>query len=208
MKTLKDNSHPTLEDLALASRGDLPFFQQRQVKRHVRYCPTCEHELENYRSLVDGIKHQSEAEALTTGEMLLDWQRLEREMAGNIKVGIAAAQCIQRSSGDGFHRWRLPALVAALSVIFVAGWLINVPRDDMDRVVTAFRSAIRSQHPNGIVLETNPHGVSVRFQGASLTLLHPTTARATASFTSASSVGERYMDDETGQVTIANVYGQ
>jgi hypothetical protein len=75
--------------------------------------------------------------------------------------------------------------------------------------VAAFRAAVTRSHPaNGIILETNPHGVSVRFQGASLTLLHPASARATASFTSSSSVGVRYVDDETGQVTIANVYGQ
>lgn len=209
MKTLKENPHPMLEELALASRGDLPFLRQRQVIRHARHCPSCEHELDDYRSLVAGVKHQSDAEALTTGETLLDWQRLEREMAGNIKVGIAAAQCIQSSSGHGFHRWRFTTLITALSIIFVAGWLINVPRDDMDRILTAFRTAVsRSQHANGIVLETNSHGVSVRFQGASLTLLHPTTARATASFTSGSSVGVRYVDDETGQVTITNVYGQ
>ena len=130
-------------------------------------------------------------------------------MTGNIKVGIAAAQCIGTARGHVFRRWRVTALVAGLTVIFVAGWWINVPRDDMDRVVAAFRAAVTRSHPvNGIILETNPHGVSVRFEGASLTLLHPASARATGSFTSSSSVGVRYVDDETGQVTIANVAGE
>jgi len=209
MNGLHEQSHPRPEELALASRRDLPLWRRWQVNWHVRRCPVCEHEVVEYRTVSARIKGQATAEALTAGESAMDWQRLAREMTGNIKVGIAAAQCIGTAPGHIFRKWRVTALVAGLSVIFIAGWWINVPRDDMDRVVAAFRAAVTRSHPaDGIILETNPHGVSVRFQGASLTLLHPASARATASFTSSSSVGVRYVDDETGQVTIANVYGQ
>lgn len=209
MNGLHERSHPRPEELALASRGDLPLWRRWQLNWHVRRCPVCEHEVEEYRTVSARIKGQATTEALTFGESAMDWQRLAREMTGNIKVGIAAAQCIGNAPGRVFRKWRVTALVAALSVIFVAGWLINVPRDDMDRIMAAFRTAASRSHPaNGVILETNPHGVSVRFQGASLTLLRPASARATASFTSSSSVGVRYVDDETGQVTIANVYGQ
>ena len=209
MNRLHEQSHPRPEDLALASRGDLPLLRRWRVNWHVRRCPACEREVEQHHAVSSTIKRQAEAEALTSGENAIDWQRLEREMIGNIKVGIAAAQCIGEGSGRVFHRWRVPALVVGLSLIFVAGWLINVPRDDRDRVMTALRTVAGHRHSAaGLILETNPHGVSVRFQGTSLTLLHPDSARATASFTSSSSVGVRYIDDETGQVTIANVYGR
>jgi hypothetical protein len=204
-----ERSHPRPEDLALAARGDLSLVERWRVNRHVRRCPECERELDQFHAVSRTIKRQAEAGALTSREGALDWQRLEREMIGNIKVGIAAAQCIGDGPGHVFHRWKVPALVAGLSLLFVAGWLINVPRDDRDRVMTALRTVTGHRHPTaGLILETNPHGVSVRFQGTSLTLLHPASARATASFTSSSSVGVRYVDDETGQVTIANVYGR
>jgi len=203
------HEHPRPEELALAARGDLPLWRRWQVNWHVRRCAACEREVEEYHSVSVRIGRQATTEALASSENAADWQRLEREMTGNIKVGIAAAQCIGNAPGRVFQKWRVPALIAGLSVIFIAGWLINVPRDDMDRIMAALRTAVSRSHPaNGIILETNPHGVSVRFQGASLTLLHPASARATASFTSSSSVGVRYVDDETGQVTIANVYGQ
>jgi hypothetical protein len=208
MNGLQEQRHPRPEDLALASRGDLPIWRRWQVNWHVRHCAGCEREAEEYHAVSDTVRRQA-AEAVTSGENGMDWQRLEREMTGNIKVGIAAAQCIENSPGRAFHRWRAPALIAGLALIFVAGWLINVPRADRDRVMTALRTVAGRAHPAaGLILETNPHGVSVRFQGTSLTLLHPASARATASFTSSSSVGVRYVDDETGQVTIANVYGQ
>jgi hypothetical protein len=41
-----------------------------------------------------------------------------------------------------------------------------------------------------------------------LTLLHPGATDVTVSVNGAGSVGARYVDDETGQVTIASVYGQ
>ncbi len=209
MNGLHEQRHPRLEDLALASRGDLPFHRSWRVNWHVRHCAFCERELEQYQAVSARIKRQAATEGLTATENALDRQRLEREMTGNIKAGIAAAQCIENMPGRVFHKWRVPALIAGLSLIFVAGWLINVPRDDRDRVMSALRTVVSRSHPTtGLILETNPHGVSVRFQGTSLTLLHPASARATASFTSSSSVGVRYVDDETGQVTIANVYGQ
>ena len=58
----------------------------------------------------------------------------------------------------------------------------------------------------GTVVQTTPHGIAVRSQGATLTLLSPSSA--TVSFSGASAVGARYIDDETGQITITNVYGQ
>lgn len=209
MNRQHEQRHPRPEELALAARGDLPLWDRWRVYRHARQCGVCERELDEYHEVLNTIKMQAEAQGLTSGESAIGWQRLEREMIGNIKVGIAAAQCIGDSSGRVLHRWKVPALVAGLSLLFVAGWLINVPRDDRDRVMTALRAVAGHRHAAaGLILETNPHGVSVRFQGTSLTLLHPASARATASFTSNSSVGVRYIDDETGQVTIANVYGR
>ncbi len=112
----------------------------------------------------------------------------------------------------GRHRLRslrFTALAFVLTVVFVAGWLLNIPSEDSSRIVHALRSAWAGpQVAAGIILQTTPHGVSVRSQGASLTVLHPAAANVTASFTGGSSVAVRYVDDETGQVTITNVYGE
>jgi hypothetical protein len=58
----------------------------------------------------------------------------------------------------------------------------------------------------GTVLRSTPEGIAVRTQGATLTILHPRSA--VVSLSGSSAVAARYVDEDTGQVTIANVYGQ
>ena len=208
MNWLYTREHPSLEELALHFRGDLPLFRARKVRAHIRSCPDCEREVARFQAADAALKRQSGFQMLT-GLRSLDWSRLEAEMIGNIRVGIAAAQCIDHVPRRYFHNWRRTAVAGALLILFVAGWIVNMPHADSGRILDAFRTAFSGPQVRGrIVLATTPQGISVRSQGASLTLLHPATVRATASFTSSSSVGMRYIDEETGQVTITNVYGQ
>jgi hypothetical protein len=58
----------------------------------------------------------------------------------------------------------------------------------------------------GTQLKTTPDGIAVRAQGATLTILHP--ASAVVSVSGPSSMSARYVDEETGQVTITKVYAQ
>jgi hypothetical protein len=56
------------------------------------------------------------------------------------------------------------------------------------------------------VLRSTPGGIVVRSQGGTLTILHPNSAVVSLSGTAG--VSARYIDEETGQVTITKVYGQ
>jgi anti-sigma factor RsiW len=201
--------HPSCEELALFSRGELSFFRHWQVKAHVHRCPACELEVEQFQAVVVALRDQAATETLTGLKGAGDWSRLEREMIGNIKVGIAASQCIGNAPGRRLRLWHLGALTATLSFVFVTGWLVNIPREETDRIVGAFRTGLSSaQTGTRVVLQTTPHGVSIRSKGATLTLLHPESVSATPSLAGNASVGVRYVDEETGQVTITNVYGQ
>jgi hypothetical protein len=209
MNSLNGKTHPAIEELALFSRGDLPVTRRLMINAHVRTCPSCETEVEQFQAVAATFKKEAAGQTLNSLEATADWARLEREMTGNIKVGIAAAECIDRGVGRRFHGRRAWVLVGALCLIFLMGWLINVPREDSDRILAALQRGIsRPQIASSTVLQTTPRGVSVQSQGARLTLLHPASVKATFSFTGSSSVGIRYVDDETGQVTITNVYGQ
>jgi hypothetical protein len=203
------SDHPSSEDLALLVGGEMPYVHRWQVQDHVHHCAKCEHELEQFQAAHAELRRLAEAEMLTGYEAIGEWVRLEREMAGNISVGVAAARAIGNVGRHRLHSWRVAALAGGLALVFAAGWLLNVPGDDTSRILGAFRTAWSGpQVAAGIILQTTPHGVSVRSQGAMLTVLHPASANVTASFTSNSSVAMRYVDDETGQVTITNVYGE
>jgi hypothetical protein len=208
--TVRDTDlHPSIEDLALFSRGDLNRIAGWRTARHVRHCAKCEDLCGRFRAAVEEVQRRASQQSLTGFEASANWGRLEREMVGNIKVGLAAAACIEHVPHRTFHGWRGAAAVAGLSLVFVTGWWMNVPRRDTEKVVTAIRTAFTPpQSASGTILQTTSDGIAVRSQGAMLTLLHPSASDVTVSVNGTSSVGARYVDDETGQITITNVYAQ
>jgi len=201
--------HPGAEALALFSRGDLPWPQRWKTGRHVAYCELCEHEVSRFRFATEELKHEAETQTLTGFEAITDWTRLEREMLGNIGVGLAAARCIDHV---GHHRptgLRTAAAVAGLLLLFAAGWFTHVPREQNEHLVASLRQlmgASAAPRAAGSVLQTTPDGISVRARGATLTIMHPRSA--VVSLSGESSVRARYVDEDSGEVTITSVYGQ
>ncbi|MDQ2713094.1 MAG: hypothetical protein M3Y24_12855 [Acidobacteriota bacterium] len=201
------NSHPRPEVLALFARRDLPLLSHLRVRSHVRQCQVCERQTLLINSAVGELKREAAAETLTAFEAIADWKALEREMLGNIVVGVSAARCIEKVLGK--PKWLTRGLVAAgLSALFVGGWLTHIPPAETRHLVSSLSRFVgfeRLPGPANIV-QTTANGIAVRSQGVTLTILHPPTARV--SLSGNSSVQARYIDEDTGQLTITNVYGQ
>lgn len=199
--------HPSLHTLALYSTGDLHLLTRLQAAYHVARCADCEQQVFLFRSATAELKREARAEALTGFEAVADWSRLEREMLGNIGVGIAAGRCIDKV---GRRRVLLSrgAFVAGLMLLFAAGWITHIPREQTDHLAASLQRFVGMERPHiaATVLRTTPEGIAVRAQGATLTIMHP--ASAVVSLSGASAVSARYVDEETGQVTITKVYGQ
>jgi len=200
-------SHPSIEDLALGSAGDLPLVAGWRVRYHIAHCAECERQVLLFRASAAELKREASAETLTGFEAIADWPSLEREMMGNIGVGVDAARCIE---GVGKRRSLAVrfALIAALVLLFAAGWITHIPTEQTQHLFATLRSFTGFERPvpMGIVLRSTPEGIAVRTQGATLTILHPRSA--VVSLSGSSSVAARYVDEDTGQVTITNVYGQ
>jgi hypothetical protein len=199
--------HPALEILGLYAAGDLPFFPRLRTGRHVKKCAACEQQVLSMQSATAELRREAEAQILTGFEAIADWQSLESDMLGNIRVGVAASRCIEKV-GRG-RKWMARfAWVAGMTALCVAGWLTRVPADDNQRIVAALRRAVGLEQPQfyGTIVRSTPDGIAVRTRGATLTILHPQSA--VISMSSPSSVTARYVDDDSGQVTITNVYGR
>jgi flagellar hook-associated protein FlgK len=87
--------------------------------------------------------------------------------------------------------------------------LTHIPVAENEHLVASLRQLVGvngTAHPTGSVLQTTADGISVRAQGATLTILHPRSA--VVSLSGESSVRARYVDEESGEVTITSVYGQ
>lgn len=201
------HGHPGAEILALYSRGDLPLFTRVCVRRHVNHCLECDTQVSLFVSARAELNRESNDETLTGFEAIADWKRLEREMLGNITVGVAAARCIENVGHKHVWLGRI-SVGAAATALLVLGWMTHIPSEDTRQIETAFRRVVGLQRPmlTGTVVRSTPDGISVSTRQATLTILHP--ASAIVSVSGNSAMAARYVDEDTGQVTITNVYGQ
>jgi hypothetical protein len=199
--------HPSVEVLSLYSAGDLPFLLGYQTGRHIKRCDACEQQVLALHAAKDELRREAHKEILTGYEAIADWHALENDMLGNIRVGVAAARCIENVGRPHPLTSRL-MWVSAMAALFFAGWMARIPPEDNQRIIGALRRVVGLEKPpfNGTVLRSTPDGISVRAQGATLTILHPQSA--VISMSGPTSVTARYVDDDSGQVTITNVYGQ
>ena len=199
--------HPSVETLSLYSSRDLGWTTRLSVTRHLARCSECEQQVILFRSAKSELRREASAQALTGFEAIADWNRLEREMLGNIAVGVAAARCV-----DNVRRGRTflmrGAFVTGLAALFVTGWVTHIPKEQTRHLTASLRRLIGldPQETTGTVVRTTPEGIAVRAQGATLTIMHPPSA--VLSLSGSSGVAARYVDEETGEVTITNVYGQ
>ena len=199
--------HPSIEILSLYATGDLPFVQRFRTSVHVRHCAACEQHVLTFQSTKAELRREAQGEVLTGYEAIADWQALEADMLGNIRVGVAASRCIENVGRRSRLGFRL-AWGTGMAALFMAGWVARVPADESGRLISALRRVVGlEQQPfNGTVLRSTRDGISVKTRGATLTILHPQSA--VISMSGPASVTARYVDDDSGQVTITNVYGQ
>ena len=200
-------SHVNEKLLALYASGDLPLVGKMRVRHHVWHCSQCENQVAKFRASLVELRSEASSETLTACEAVLDWSRLESEMHGNIAVGVAAARCIDNV---GRHRsFSRGALIASgLAALFVAGWFTHIPPDQNRHLFASLRrlAGMEESPLSSTIVQTTPTGIAVRSQGATLTLRHPSSA--IVSLSGNSGVTARYLDENTGQVTITKVYGQ
>lgn len=195
--------HPSLEQLALFAGGDLPLAGRLWLAWHVPACPRCAAEvrrLAECRSLL-----MREAGELPDG---MEWERLALEMRANIRLGLAAGAAVNRPlpaavpSGSG---WRLAVVLSSMAFVAAAGWLLRAPQPELSMP----SAAIHAQAPaSQVVLDAQPDGLAVRESGAELTLLGPASQPLTTAVSWDGSARARFLDAETGQVTIYNVSAQ
>src|SRR4051794_12471104 len=185
--------HPSESELSLFAGGDLALMERWRVSRHVRSCASCDASVRDFKAA---------AETLTAGTddmpAGVNWDRLATEMTGNIRVGLAAGECVGEVRGRReFHGWRTAAVVCSATMLLFVAWILNVPQ----------RPATQD---TAIALRKTELGIQLKQGAGAMTLLH-THAEPYAPVISSSSPGQlrtRYVDADSNQVTINNVYSQ
>ena len=217
--------HPLQTQLALFAGGELGWMETWTVRRHLLACPGCRRHVADFSQDRQVVRDLS-AE-LPAG---IDWERLSGEMAGNIRVGLAAGEAISAFDPPAdlkivrtrpvWFQWNAGWAVAAASVVFAAGFWINLPRPQAEHLLTSLRgirferigkvvqpdSGNAAATTGDVLMEASRASIEVWGNGASLSLLNPRSDGPTISVSTQGSAGARYIDSNTGQVTINQVY--
>jgi anti-sigma-K factor RskA len=182
--------HPNQATLALHAGGDLGAFARWRTARHLSRCEECREEIAGYERMRSVLPDLAETPEIP-------WNRLAAEMKANIRLGLAAGECV-RSSAESNHRlpvtgWRAAVAFASIAALVATGITLERPAP--------------VANDSGIVAEATPDGVGIQMREGrqALTLLHPEAHQVTYSMGAQGSVEARYVDRETGYVTVNRI---
>lgn len=206
--------HVSETDLALYAAGDLPFWQSAFVRLHVRQCDQCSVLTDALRA--DREQRRQSADNMPAGiSTNVDWDQLAAEMTANIRVGLAAGECVTpRERKVATISWR-PAMIAAGLVVLLGGaWWLNIPRADtlaigqaLHKMATGGRDNA-SQEESGPVVGASSSGAELLENGGRIRIQQSGLQPVMVSVSTEFSASARYVDQDTGQVTITGTYVQ
>ncbi|HVN04099.1 MAG TPA: zf-HC2 domain-containing protein [Bryobacteraceae bacterium] len=188
-------THPSESILALYAGGDLGWLARRRAERHLARCSECRSQVQAFMSVTDGLIQWNELPAIP-------WSRVAAEMRANIRLGLAAGECVRSEPLAGPLAWmsNVRTLAACASVIAVvtAGTFLQRPSPPSPPVAAR----------TGAVLRATVDGIELNQGGQTLSLLHARTGEVTYSVGAQGSMRAGYVDSDTGNVTINDVYVQ
>ncbi len=188
-------AHPTETDLALYAGGDLGWLRQWRMDLHVRGCSQCQQTSREY----------SELRHIPNVPPELNWNRLAMEMKANIRLGLAAGECVgfRPAPKSVVSGQRLVFAGAVLTVLVAMGAWVGRSSFRPDLRQALFHRAI-----TGTVLEGSGSGIQVRGSRQTLRILNPTAMNVVYSVGAQGELRARSLDPETGNVAITHVYGE
>lgn len=189
--------HPSESRLALYAGRDLGLWERFRISRHLNRCERCQRYVNGLADIREWIGAQAEEIPVE-----VDWGRLAVEMRANIRLGLAAGQCVAEAppAKVTLARWRTPALVSPVLVVVVAGWILLSLHPPLSPFIAGSR--------HEVVLQAGSAGIGLEKDGRGMQLLSPAGQDVIASVRGETAVRSRYVDPDSGQMMITHVYAQ
>jgi hypothetical protein len=182
--------HPNEANLSLLAGGDLGRWRAWTIERHVAGCEECRSAVAEFSALREKVRVMAEAPEVP-------WNSLAAEMRANIRLGLEAGECVtERAATRGMFSLRALVACGSLAMLLMVGFLIERPAPQVREVKAA-----------EAVLETSGSGIQVT-EGSQALMLLNSGSRDVQYQASGSTMGAHYVNSDTGQVTINNVYVQ
>ena len=187
--------HPVESDLALFAGHDLNFVSEWRVGRHVSRCERC-------RAIVEEFEAQQvDVAGLAELPSNIPWNRLASEMKANIRLGLAAGECVASSKDvegvspfPAFSGFQTAVAYAGVVVLVVAGLWLQRPAPPLAQTEN-----------QGAELAATRDGVELSDAGGSFGLRYGASRDVNYSADAKGSMGARYVDANTGYVTVVKV---
>lgn len=149
-----------------------------------------------------GYRGRREELGLAGDPPVADWDRLAVEMQANIRLGLAAGECVaQRHVAPG-PAWRTLLAYASVLVLVIAGLLFQ--RRNPEPPV----AQIEEPKEERLVFAAINNGIELKQGGHALGLMHRGVKEVTVSVSAQGAVGARYVDSSTGYVVIHSVVAE
>jgi hypothetical protein len=184
--------HPSESQLALYAGGDLDILKRWRIRRHMGGCRDCQSEVSAFRTSAAAL--QSKRSELPDG---VRWDRLASEMTANIHVGLEAGECVGPAPivRDRLG-WRAVAVMASMTGVLLVAWVWNP---------AARRNSHALERPR-IELRSTAAGIELNDNGSALTLMHARGQQKPIIVSAPGTLRARFVDPDSGQITINNVY--
>ncbi len=191
-------THPADSRLALYAGGELGAWSRWRVGRHLASCARCRQQTAAFQAARDRLR-----EARSDWPAGLDWNRLASEMKANIHVGMAAGECVGPvAPRPARPRWQRAVILAPVALPLVAVLLFVL---DLRRPSPATDAPAWVE---GTVIAVTPEGIELKQGDRMLSLRHLNVGEVDYLVNAQGTLRASYVDEETGQVTIHNVYAQ
>jgi hypothetical protein len=193
------STHPSETNLALLAGGDCGRWQGFFLKRHVARCGDCRDALASFTELRSETLELGSNNTTVLPET--DWNRLAGEMRANIRLGLAAGECIREVQAPILPAsWKPRLAMGAACVLLLAGAGIFL------------HGLLPNDNPAGVVhaatVESNSTGIQVTTGSSSMTLMNHAGVAGDQTVSSDGAIRASYVDGDTGTVTVTSVYVQ
>jgi hypothetical protein len=209
--------HPFETDLALYAGRDLTGWKRVATAWHVRNCADCQTSVEIFRDV-----KQQWGDTVDDLPDDVDWKKLSAEMTANVHLGIAAGECVatagERATAEvrPAWNWHPAAVVAGLVLVFAGAWWLNMPPrttaalGDLWNKGTRPSSYSAMYDDHGPIVSASSEGIEFSENGSrvGVNMANMKEAPVVQSVSFNGSASARYINEDTGVVTIATVYGK
>ena len=195
--------HLNDSEAALASSGDLSFVARMRSRTHCAVCSSCRMRVEVFKQDAARVRKIVPDFELPRS---MDWGEIERELFANVRLGLDVSE-IRTDFGKEPERaisWTGAVSIATLTAIVITGWFLAGPRTQ--QYLLHAPRAVAQVKSGAMILRGDENGVGLESRGVGMILRNVASSSSRFEVGLEGSVRSSVVDQDSGQVTVSQIY--